>query len=97
MNIIMSFIMSAFVLLVLGNAMMGADNKRIADIDKLKLRLDAAELALAAKVQPKIKFYTIPGYNCDTGIIPGHCTNKWELSQAEYDKKNSHLFKVTSN
>jgi len=50
---------------------------------------------LAAKVQPKIKFYTIPGYNCDTSNIPGHCTNNWELTQAEYDKKNSHLFKVT--
>lgn len=74
-----------------GIAMLGQST----NISKLNDRLDAAELALAAKVQPKIKFYTIPGYNCDTSNIPGHCSNNWELTQAEYDKKNSHLFKVT--
>ncbi len=38
------------------------------------------------RTKPKlIKFYTIPGYNCDTGIIPGHCSNL-NITQAEYDK-----------
>ena len=47
------------------------------------------------RVKPKlIKFYTIPGYSCDTTEIPGHCSNL-NITQAEYDKKNSHLFKVT--
>jgi len=64
-------------------------------LDEVNLQIDKHELALAAKIPAKIKFYTIPGYNCDTSNIPGHCTNKWELTQAEYDKKNSHLFKVT--
>ena len=43
-----------------------------------------------------IKFYTIPGYACDTTEWPGLCSNLG-IDQAEYDKKNSHLFKVTSN
>ena len=38
-----------------------------------------------------IKF---PGYDCDDSEIKGHCT-KWNITQAEYDKKNAHLFKVT--
>jgi len=59
----------------------------------LESRLDAAELALAAKVQPKIKFYTIPGYDCDVSEIKGYCT-KYSMWQSEYDKD---FFKVTSN
>ena len=43
---------------------------------------------------PLIKFYTIPGYNCDTTEWKGHCSNL-NMSQAEYDKKNSNLFNVT--
>jgi len=44
------------------------------------------ELKVEAKA-PLIKFYTIPGYACDTSNIPGHCTNMWSITQAEYDKK----------
>lgn len=40
-----------------------------------------------------IKFYTIPGYDCETGPIPGHCT-KWNITQAAYDKD---FFNVTSD
>jgi len=59
---------------------------------------DIAELKtqLSAKIPAKIKFYTVIGYDCNTSVIPGHCI-KQDISQAEYDKKNSHLFKVTSN
>ena len=50
---------------------------------------DTAELTkkLKAKTPALIKFYTIPGYACDTSNIPGHCTNMWSITQAEYDKK----------
>ena len=57
----------------------------------IESRLDAAELTLAAKIPEPIKFYTIPGYDCETDVIPGHCT-KWNITQAEYDKNNAHLF-----
>ena len=70
------------------------DSIRTADIESLEVRLDAAELALAAKIPEPIKFYTIPGYACDTTEWKGHCSNL-NMSQAEYDKKNSHLFNVT--
>ena len=45
-----------------------------------------AEYELKAEAKtPLIKFYTIPGYDCETDIIEGHCT-KWDITQAEYDK-----------
>jgi len=68
----------------------------------LKNRLSVVETNLAAykvalKAKPAlIKFYTVRGYDCNTSVIPGHCI-KQDISQAEYDKKNSHLFKVTDN
>ncbi len=62
----------------------------------LEDRIAALELALAAKIPEPIKFYTIPGYACDTTEWPGLCSNLG-IDQAEYDKKNSHLFKVTDN
>ena len=49
-------------------------------------RIASLELALAAKTPKLIKFYTIPGYACDTSNIPGHCTNMWNITQAAYDK-----------
>lgn len=52
----------------------------------LEDRIAAVELALAAKIPAKIKFYTVPGYACDTSEIPGHCTNMWNITQAAYDK-----------
>ena len=57
---------------------------------------DIAELKtqLSAKIPAKIKFYTIPGYKCDTSEIPGYCSNMYPVTQAEYDKN---FFKVTSN
>ncbi len=96
MNIITSLILSVITFIVIGNTMMTVDNKRVADIDDLKLRLDAAELSLAAKIPEPIKFYRILGYSCNTESIPGHCSNL-NITQAEYDKKNAHLFNVTDN
>ena len=51
----------------------------------MEQRISDNELALAAKIPAKIKFYTVPGYDCETGPIPGHCT-KWNITQAAYDK-----------
>lgn len=73
-------LLSAIVTMAFGNSI------RTADIAALELRLDKVELALAAKIPAKIKFYTVPGYACDTSEIPGHCTNMWSLTQAAYDK-----------
>lgn len=74
---------------------------RIIDLEDMtaKQTKDIAGLKtqLSAKIPAKIKFYTIPGYNCDTSEIPGYCSNMYPVTQAECDKKNSHLFKVTSN
>ena len=56
------------------------------EFDLVNAELDKHELALAAKIPAKIKFYTVPGYACDTSEIPGHCTNMWSLTQAAYDK-----------
>ena len=63
----------------------------------LELKIAKNKTSLDAKIPAKIKFYTIPGYNCDTSNIPGYCSNMYPVTQAEYDKKNSHLFKITSN
>ena len=69
----------------------------IVDLEDLTAKhakgIAALELALAAKIPEPIKFYTIPGYDCDDSEIKGHCT-KWNITQAEYDKN---FFKVTSN
>lgn len=51
----------------------------------LDQRIADLELALAAKTPKLIKFYTIPGYDCETSEIAGHCT-KWNITQAAYDK-----------
>jgi len=68
--------------------------------DKFRAKLEAMEQIMAEyelKVEaktPLIKFYTIPGYNCDTSNWPGLCSNLG-MDQKEYELKNSHLFKVT--
>ena len=49
---------------------------------------------LSAKIPEPIKFYTIPGYDCNTAVIPKHCI-KQNITQAEYDEKNAPLFNVT--
>ena len=63
---------------------------RIIDLEAIttKQTKDISELKtqLSTKIPAKIKFYTVPGYACDTSIIPGHCTNMWSITQAAYDK-----------
>ena len=59
--------------------------------EDMDLRMAEYELEVEAK-EPLIKF---PGYDCDDSIIKGHCT-KWDITQAEYDKNNAHLFKDES-
>lgn len=74
-------------------AMIGVIFLGLMDIHDLKDKvsnhsIEIAELTeqLKAKTPALIKFYTIPGYACDTSNIPGHCTNMWSITQAEYDK-----------
>jgi len=54
-------------------------------IAALEDRIAAVELAPKAETLALIKFYTVPGYDCDTSEIAGHCT-KWNITQAAYDK-----------
>ena len=82
-------LLTCIVIMAFGNSI------RTADIAALESRLDAAELGLAAKIPEPIKFYTIPGYACDTTEWPGLCSNLG-MDQKEYELKNSHLFKDES-
>ena len=86
-----------FVLIIGLGAFMGLHGDWMTEMhEATQKRIDKNQLALAAKIPEPIKFYTIPGYACDTTEWPGLCSNLG-IDQAEYDKKNAHLFKVTSN